>query len=60
MVTAIKKTKQRKINKVMKEFEEGTLNSGSPKGPVVKKRKQAIAIAISVAKKVKKKSKKKK
>jgi len=31
----------------MKKFKGGTLHSGSKKGPVVKNRKQAIAIALS-------------
>jgi len=39
----------------MGEFKRGTLHSGSKKGPVVKSRKQAIAIALSEAKKAKKK-----
>ncbi len=49
------KTKaQKKISKVMREFKAGTLHSGTdPKGskkaPVVKNRKQAIAIALSEA-----------
>ena len=38
-----------KVKKVMKEFKSGTLHSGSKKGPVVKSRKQAIAIALSEA-----------
>ena len=42
---------QKKMGKVMKEFKSGTLNSGSKKGPVVKNRKQAIAIAMSEAEK---------
>ena len=37
-----------KVGKVMREFKEGTLHSGK-KGPVVKNRKQAIAIALSEA-----------
>ena len=41
--------KPAKVNKVMKEFKSGTLHSGSKKGPVVKNRKQAIAIALSEA-----------
>lgn len=45
---------QKKTSKVFKEFKAGTLNSGSKKGPVVKSRKQAIAIALSVGKKKKK------
>jgi hypothetical protein len=38
-----------KVGKVMREFKEGTLHSGSKKGPKVKSRKQAIAIALSEA-----------
>lgn len=45
---------QKKISKVMDEFGKGTLHSGKG-GPVVKSRKQAIAIAISSAKRKKKK-----
>ncbi len=40
----------KKVAKVMKEFKSGTLNSGSNKGPIVTKKKQAIAIALSEAK----------
>jgi len=40
--------KQDKVGKVMKEYKEGTLHSGK-KGPVVKSRKQAVAIALSEA-----------
>lgn len=36
-----------KVDKVMHEFKEGELHSGSKKGPQVKNRKQAIAIALS-------------
>jgi hypothetical protein len=42
---------QKKMGKIMKEYKSGTLNSGSKKGPVVKNRKQAIAIAMSEAEK---------
>jgi hypothetical protein len=46
----MKKSKgQKKVAKVMKEFKAGKLNSGSKKGPVVKSRKQAVAIAMSEA-----------
>jgi hypothetical protein len=45
----IKKAKGGKVQKVMKEFKQGKLHSGSKKGPVVKSRKQAIAIALSEA-----------
>lgn len=43
---------KKKIKKVMKEFKEGTLHSGSKSGPMVKNRKQAIAIGMSEARKV--------
>lgn len=40
-----------KIHKVMHEFREGKLHSGSKHGPEVTNRKQAIAIALSEARK---------
>jgi hypothetical protein len=50
-----KAAKKAKIAKVMKEFKSKTLNSGSSKGPIVKNKKQAVAIALSSAKMSKKK-----
>lgn len=38
-----------KIHKVMNEFKHHTLHSGSKHGPIVRNRKQAIAIALSEA-----------
>ncbi len=38
---------------VMKEFSQGALHSGSSSGPVVKNRKQAIAIGLSEQRKLK-------
>lgn len=46
-----------KVQKVMHEFKEGTLHSGSKRGPVVTSRRQAVAIAMSEAGKAKKKGK---
>lgn len=45
---------KKKVKKVMKEFKAGTLHSGKG-GPVVKSRKQAVAIALSEAGMAKKK-----
>ena len=44
-----KKKSSAKVQKVMHEFKTGTLHSGSKRGPVVKSRKQAVAIAMSEA-----------
>lgn len=46
-----------KVERVMHEYKEGALHSGSKEGPVVKNPKQAIAIALSEARKSKKKKK---
>lgn len=48
---------KKKMKKVMKEFHDKELHSGSKKGPIVKNPKQAVAIAYSEAKKARKKKK---
>ena len=57
-MTAKKKPNKGKVEKVMKEYSEGKLHSGSKKGPKVTSRKQAVAIAMSEAGMSKKKKKK--
>ncbi|MCI0658704.1 MAG: DUF6496 domain-containing protein [Acidobacteria bacterium] len=42
-------TGQAKVRAVLKEFSSGRLRSGSPSGPKVTSRKQAVAIALSEA-----------
>lgn len=42
----VKKPKT-KVERVMQEFKGGKLHSGSEKGPVVKSRRQAVAIALA-------------
>lgn len=51
-----KKAAMKKVEKVMGEYKRGTLNSGKG-GPIVKSKKQAVAIAMSQAKMAKKKKK---
>jgi Family of unknown function (DUF6496) len=55
-----KSVERKKVSKVIHEFEEGKLRSGSKKGPVVTSKEQALAIGYSEAKEAKKKKKKKK
>ena len=53
---------QKKVAKVLREYKAGTLHSGKTgpgKGPVVKSKKQAIAIALSEAGISKQRSRKK-
>ena len=57
MAPLSKKKATKKVAKVMKEYKAGTLHSGKG-GPVVKSRKQAVAIAMSEAKMAKKPAKK--
>ena len=46
------KTAQKKVEKVMHEFKEGSLRSGkNGKGGKVKSRKQAVAIGLNKARK---------
>jgi len=55
MTPKSKELKKGKIEKVMHEYKEGELHSGSKHGPKVTGRKQAIAIALSEARKAMKK-----
>jgi hypothetical protein len=48
---------EKKVGKVMREYKKGELHSGKG-GPVVKSRKQAVAIAMSEAGMAKKGKKK--
>jgi len=43
------KKKEKKVAKVMHEWKEGKLHSGSKKGSIVRNKKQAVAIALSEA-----------
>lgn len=45
--------KDAKVKKVMHEWKQGKLHSGSKKGPVVKDQAQAVAIALESARKAK-------
>ena len=61
MAATPKKVSKGKVEVVMKEYKEGKLHTGKKgpgKGPVVKSKKQAVAIALSEAG-LSKKSKKK-
>jgi ribosomal protein L21E len=51
----IKKKGVEKVEKVMREYKENKLHSGSKTGPVVKDRRQAVAISLSEAGKSKNK-----
>jgi hypothetical protein len=46
-----KKMKKGKVAKVLREYKEKSLHSGSKKGPLVKSKAQALAIALSEARK---------
>ena len=48
VVASKKKANPAKISKVMREFKGGTLHGGKG-GPIVKSKKQAVAIAMSEA-----------
>jgi hypothetical protein len=47
----VSKARRDKVEKTMHEYKAGALHSGSKSGPVVKDRKQAIAIALNQARK---------
>ena len=60
MARKYSKAAGKKVKKAVHEMHEGTLHSGSKKGPKVKSRKQAIAIGLSEARAEGKKVPKKK
>ena len=49
-----KSARAKKVATVMREYKSGKLHSGSKKGPVVKNRKQAVAIAMSESRRMSK------
>ena len=49
-----KEDRKSKVAKVLGEFKDNSLHSGSKKGPVVTSKPQAMAIAMSESKKGKK------
>jgi hypothetical protein len=48
-----KQRRQEKVRQTLHEFRAGALHSGSSKGPLVKNRKQAVAIALDSARRAK-------
>lgn len=57
---ASKSAKKARVKEEMHKFKTGTLHSGSKSGPIVKSRKQAIAIAMSESGQSRKKGQSKK
>lgn len=57
--TASKKAKRTRMKEEMDKYAEGSLHSGSKKGPIVTSREQAIAIGLSESGQSKKKKRKK-
>jgi len=55
-----KEKTEKKVKKVIREFDRDELHSGSKKGPLVTNKKQALAIGYAQARKVAKSKKKKK
>ena len=51
------KAAKAKMHKAMHDFKVGSMHAGKKSGPVVRSRKQAIAIALSQARKASKKNK---
>ena len=57
--SASKSAKKEAMHEEMAKFSKGELHSGSSTGPVVKSRKQAIAISLAISGQSKKKKGKK-
>jgi len=56
---ASKKAKKTRMHSEMAKYKHGALHSGSKKGPVVRSRKQAIAIGLSESGQSRKRKKRK-
>jgi hypothetical protein len=48
-----KQRRQEKVRQVLHEFKTGELHSGSKRGPLVRNRRQAVAIALNQARRAK-------
>lgn len=52
MPSLLAKRRANKVHRVMREFKQHKLHSGSRRGPIVRNRRQAVAIALSEARRL--------